>query len=239
MKQQSMDFSPQSCWQGRLRALREIVSGGVRVAFVLPLSSLLRGWYNRWGATDEEVVVPLPGDDLVPHARHGYTRAITIHAPVGQVWPWLVQMGQQRGGLYSYDGLENLAGCHIHTTDRIVAAWQDTQPGDLVHLGPEGYPCMEVHTIEPERAFILRGADLQTGQPVERRQPLPHNDAITTWQFVLDKQDEHTTRLIIRQRLDYSPDQWLLWRIVEPINFVMEQKMMRTIKQRAEAMGGG
>jgi hypothetical protein len=218
------------------KTLADIIIGGLRVALTLPLSPLLRRWYNRWGATDEEVAHSLPGDDLVAHARHGYTRAITIHAPARQVWPWLVQPGQQRGGWYSYDGLENLAGCHIHTTDRIVAAWQNPQPGDLLRLGPEGYPCMEVQRIEPERAFILRGADLKTGQPIDRRQPLPHNDAVTTWQFVLDAQDKQTTRLIVRQRLDYSPDQWLLWRIVEPINFVMEQKMLRTIKQRAEAL---
>jgi hypothetical protein len=84
--------------------------------------------------------------------------------------------------------------------------------------------------------FCTRGADLKTGQPVDRGQPLPHNDAVTTWQFVLDAQDEQTTRLIVRQRLDYRPDQWLLWRIVEPINFVMEQKMLRTIKQRVEVL---
>jgi hypothetical protein len=79
----------------------------------------LRPWHIRWGATDDELARPLPGDEIVPRPRKWSTRAITIDAPAEVVWPWLVQIGQGRGGLYSYDWLENLAGCDIHSADRV------------------------------------------------------------------------------------------------------------------------
>lgn len=91
--------------------------GAVQVAAMLLTAPLSRLWYNRWGATAEECEKALPGDELVPHPRIASTRAITIQAPPAAVWPWLVQMGQGRGGLYSYDGLENLIGCDIHSAD--------------------------------------------------------------------------------------------------------------------------
>ena len=87
-------------------------------------SPLTRGWYNRWGATDADVGHAFPGNDLVPDPRLTYTRAITIHAPAAEVWPWLAQVGQARGGLYSYESLENLIRCDIHNANAIVPEWQ-------------------------------------------------------------------------------------------------------------------
>jgi hypothetical protein len=77
----------------------------------------LRGRYLRWGATDEELDALLPGDDLVSHANVTATRAVTVRAAVADVWPWIVQLGQGRAGFYSYDFLENLVGCDIHSAD--------------------------------------------------------------------------------------------------------------------------
>ena len=101
--------------------------GAAQVGGALVLSPLLRPWYNRWGATSAETHLPLPGDELVPLPMLGYTRAITIQAKPEKVWPWLAQMGQGRGGLYSYDGLENVAGCDIHSVDRIIPDLQKLQ----------------------------------------------------------------------------------------------------------------
>ena len=101
----------------------------------------------------------------MPEPRLGYTWAITIKAPAERVWPWLAQMGQGRGGLYSYDGLENLAGCDIHSVDQILPELQHPQMGELIRLGPQGYPCFAVAAIEPNRALVLISADPQTGQP--------------------------------------------------------------------------
>ena len=79
---------------------------------------------NQWGATDQEHHATWPGDQLVTRPSYSWTNAITIHAPATQVWPWLVQLGQGRGGLYSYDWLENLIGCDVHSSDRILRAFQ-------------------------------------------------------------------------------------------------------------------
>src|SRR6266581_5299442 len=92
---------------------------------------------RRWGATDDEVNLTLPGDELVSHADLTATRAITIHATATQVWPWIAQLGQGRGGFYSYDFLENLVGCDIHSADRIVLEWQDVRIGDEIRLAPQ------------------------------------------------------------------------------------------------------
>ncbi len=77
----------------------------------------VRPWYLHWGATDEETRRALPGDEIIGHANRQETRAITIDAPVERVWPWLAQLGQDRGGFYSYDLLENLVGCAMPTAE--------------------------------------------------------------------------------------------------------------------------
>jgi hypothetical protein len=212
----------------------ENLLGAFQVGGTLILSPILRSWYNHWGADNEEINLPLPGDELVPAPMLGYTRAITINAPAKRVWPWLAQMGQGRGGLYSYDGLENLAGCKIHSTDHILPELQDPQAGELIRLGPQGYPCFAVASVDPAQALVLISANPQTGQPVEHTPQAAKGYSIATWQFILQAQDENTTRLLIRQRLSYSPDLAWVWRLTEPVGFVMERKMMLGIKKRAE-----
>jgi hypothetical protein len=71
-----------------------------------------------WGATAEEASGKLPGDELLPDAALVSTRAVTIDAPPGAVWPWLVQMGSGRGGAYTYDWIENLLGLNMHSARR-------------------------------------------------------------------------------------------------------------------------
>ena len=191
-----------------------------------------RRWYLRWGATSLEVRRSMPGDGLVPRPRQTYTRAITILAAAADVWPWLAQMGQGRGGLYSYDGLENLAGCNIRSVDRIVPELQDPQPADVVRLGPQGYPCFAVASVEPGRALVLVSADPKTGIAVQHTAPPGKGYSIATWQFVLRPLDEQSTRLLVRQRLSYSPDMAWIWRLTEPVGFVMERRMLLGIRQR-------
>ena len=212
----------------------ENLGGAIQVAGTLILSPVLRSWYNWWGATTVEVTQPLPGDDLVPVPKLGYTRALTIQASPENIWSWLAQMGQGRGGLYSYDGLENLAGCKIHSVERIIPELQDIQAGELIRLGPQGYPCFAVASVDPARALVLISADPKTGQPVEHTAQAGKGYSIATWQFILKALDEKTTRLLVRQRLSYSPDLAWVWRLTEPVGFVMERKMLLGIRQRAE-----
>jgi hypothetical protein len=93
----------------------DAVAGAAAGAAVV---AILRRRCLRWAASDEEVGAALPGDELVPHADLTATRAITVRTLPDGVWPWIVQLGQGRGGFYSYDLLENLAGCDIHSADR-------------------------------------------------------------------------------------------------------------------------
>jgi len=90
------------------------IAAAVAAAYVL----VVRPWYLRWGASEDEVRKPLPGDELVLQPKIQSTRAVTIDAPVEDVWPWLVQLGYGRGGFYSYDLLENAftrgLGMHAH-----------------------------------------------------------------------------------------------------------------------------
>src|SRR5438270_6783401 len=89
-------------------------------ATITALSLAMRLWFLNWGATDEEVARDWPGDEMAPAAASVATRAITIHAPAEAVWPWIDQIGQERGGFYSYSWLENLFGARIHNADRIL-----------------------------------------------------------------------------------------------------------------------
>jgi len=198
----------------------------VLVVATLAYWLVLRPWHARWGATAEEAAKPLPGDDIAAQANMVSTRAVTIRAAADKVWPWLVQMGQGRGGMYSYERLENLIGCDIHNTDRILPEFQHLEPGDVIRLGPEGYPFYRVAAIEPGRVLVLRPGDPKTKEP-----------GPGSWALVLEERKDGSTRLLARQRLLYRPTagNFLLWRVVtEPISFVMEQKMLRTIRQLAE-----
>jgi hypothetical protein len=199
---------------------RLVAVGGAVAAGV----ALVRARCLRWGATDEELQVALPGDELVAAADLTATRAVTVRASVDGVWPWIAQLGQGRGGFYSYDFLEDLVGCDIHSAERVVAEWQSIDVGDVVHLHPE--VGLVVAVVEPGRALVLRG-----GVPIGRMAP-PYD---FTWAFVLRDQADGITRLVVRERYGYS--RWWARLLVEPtevISFVMSQRMLRGIRERAE-----
>jgi hypothetical protein len=180
----------------------------------------------RWGATDEESEGPLPGDDLMENADLIATRAITIRASAEQVWPWIAQLGQGRGGFYSYDFLENLVGCDIHSADRIVPEWQDVVVGDEVRFAPA--VGLAVASLEQARSLVLHG-----GVPIGNKAP-PYD---FTWAFVLRDEPDQTTRLLVRERYAYTrPWARLIVEPTEVFSFVMSQKMLREIKERAERL---
>jgi hypothetical protein len=177
-----------------------------------------------WGATVRETEGPLFGDHLIANPDLIATRAITVRATADLVWPWIVQLGQGRGGFYSYDSLENLLGCDIHSADRIVSDWQDMAVGDEVKLYPDGP--LDVAAVEPGRALALRG-----GVRMGNVEP-PYD---FTWAFVLGEQPDRTTRLLVRERYAYA--KWWAPLLVEPAvaaSFVMSQKMLRGVRDRAE-----
>jgi hypothetical protein len=191
-------------------------------------SFIARPWHLRWGATDQESDKPIAGDDLIPTCSLSATRAISIRARCDQVWPWIVQLGQGRGGFYSYDFLENIAGCDIRSADRIVPEWQDVNAGDEIKLHPK--VSLQIASLEPGRSLVIRGA-----VPMGNTTP-PYD---FTWAFVLREQSDSTTRLLVRERYGYT--RWwapLLVEPVEAVSFLMSQKMLRGIRARAEPNEG-
>src|SRR6266487_655814 len=188
-----------------------IALGGAVAAYIL----LARPRQLRWGATNQECDASLVGDELISNADLTATRAITIRVSADQVWPWIAQLGQGRGGFYSYDFLENLVGCDIHSADRIVPEWQEIKVGDEVKLAPE--VGVDVAAVEPGRSLVLRG-----GVPMGKTPP-PYD---FTWAYALRERSHETTRLLVRERYAYTR-RWAPFLVepVEAVSFVMHQKM--------------
>lgn len=203
-------------------AYRSVVAAGAMIAGTLAV----RRTSLRWGARDEELTSLLPGDDRLPAPDLQATRAITINAPSSHVWPWVAQVGQDRGGFYTYDWLENLAGCDIHTSDVIVPELRIRAVGDEVKLAPS--VALKVVVLEEGRHFVLRGAVAGDGTNA----PAPYD---FTWAFVLTDDAPGATRLIVRERYAYLVG-WapLLAEPVEMVSFLMSQRMLRGIRERAE-----
>ncbi|HME02661.1 MAG TPA: hypothetical protein VKG38_06460 [Solirubrobacteraceae bacterium] len=180
---------------------------------------LLRDPILTWGATTAEAASRLPGDELLERADGVTTRAIGIEAAAGAVWPWLVQMGPSpRGGAYTYDWIENALGLNMHSVDRVLPEFQCPRVGDVIAFGSNR---MRIERVESERVLALRS-----------------QDGNWVWTFVLEEHDG-TTRLISRNRFRLPN---LASRIailpMEPGSLVMERKMLRGVKARAERLGG-
>lgn len=187
-------------------------------------------WMRTWGATDLEINATLPGDDIVPDANIRTTKAITINAPPAAIYPWLLQFGVDRGGMYSYDWLENLFGLKVHTADRILPPYQDAQVGDFWRFTPADYllnpgPGLYVRQLIENQAILLCfGMEDKPGDP-----------CIYTWQFVLWPQAEGSTRLLLRSNMTIKPE--LPIKTTYYIQFLMERKMLLTIRDRVERLG--
>ncbi len=148
----------------RIRSLAFVVLGVV-AALPIAWATWLRPRVRAWGARPNDEARPLPGDEIVADPDIVHTRAISIGAPPDAVWPWLLQLGQGRGGLYSYDWLENALGCDIHSVDRIVPELQHLGVGDIVSLRKGDMPAFLVQAIDPGRSIVLVARDPATGGP--------------------------------------------------------------------------
>jgi hypothetical protein len=186
-----------------------------------------------WGATSEEADAVMPGDEIVGEARYRTTHAVDIDAPVEEVWPWLAQMGQGRGGLYSYDWLENALGLDIHSVDRVVPDLQALDVGDSVRMVPEG--------SEPELVFTVARAEpphlLVLGPRGTREEAMESGLPYSCWTFLLKPRDRDRTRLVVRLTSDFKPTPagFLVNKYaLGPVHFVMERKMLLGIRERAE-----
>lgn len=182
----------------------------------------------RWGTVATEASDPLPGDDFVPEPKWSYTMGISIDAPPEAVWPWIAQIGQGRGGFYTYQTLENMVGCQVVNTTQILPEHQHPIVGQSIALHPTAPP-MRIEIIDPPRALVLAGAPVDIAAE--------ESWAASTWQFVANA-DGNGTRFLTRGRYDYSSD--VKSRLafgslpLRVVTFVMSRKMMLEIKRLAE-----
>ena len=203
-------------------------------AFLLLYAVVLRPWHRSWGATSAEVQAALPGDDLMA-ATGQVTHAITINAPPEKIWQWLMQIGQDRSGFYSYTRLENLIGCEMPKVEHLVSEWKPRTVGETVWFGApkrfKGQAYMVAAVVEPQRAFVM-----VAGPDWKKIQAGGRGDS-GGWAFILTPVDANHTRLIAR--LSSGTPTSLGSRLAgtafwEPVHFVMERKMLFTIKRLSE-----
>lgn len=199
-------------WLGWVRGTVAVV--GILVLTAALFMAVIRPWYNRWGATDEEVSIELPGDELIPDGG-SVTRAIGIDAPPGDVWPWLVQLGFGRAGWYSYDWIDNDGH---PSAEVVVPEYQNLDVGDRILMMPDmGF---EVLSIDPEASIVSK-----------------LEDGTTSWCLALLPQEDGSTRLLTRWRNKWgkiTAANAILIALTDPGTFIMEQKMLREIRKRAE-----
>ena len=185
----------------------------------------IRRWMSGWGSTPEDLSRVMAGDSLLEHPTYSGTMAVTIDAPPEDVWPWLVQIGYQRGGLYSYDWLDRLFGyLDRPSTTRILPEFQSLAAGDTIPLGRG--PAWPVAVVDARRALVLDMRNLGGFDWV--------------WQFGLFAVDGNRTRLVSRSRVR-TQAVWarLLTYGIEPAGFLMTRRMLLGIKERAEALHAG
>jgi hypothetical protein len=195
-------------------------------------AGITRARLRNWGATRAEIEATHEGDNLVPGPVTTTTNAVTVEAPADVLWSWLVQIGQDRGGMYSYEWLENLFGLDIHNTDQIRDEWQHLAVGDKVRVVPpdklglrEGY-AFRVALVDSPRALVLR------------QQP-PEHPWDSTWAFLLAPVSADRTRLLSRSRTAKMPGAAgvaarIGGELMGPVILLMTRKMLLGIKQRAE-----
>jgi hypothetical protein len=200
----------------------------IRLLALAALAAWSRHRLRDWGSTSAERAQTLPGDELIPDPADVITRAVNIHAPAETVWQWLVQFGQGRGGMYSYDALENALGLGIHSADDIHPEWQTLAVGDLIRLVPERWPAMP-------GGYALGVAQINRGHYLVLRQQRPEQPWNAVWSFHIVPDGPAKSRLLSRSRSERgNPLMSLITQLMDPITMVMTRRMLVGIKQRAE-----
>ncbi len=192
----------------------------------------------RWGATDAEVERPFPGADVLPEGERSATMATTIAAPPARVWPWLVQMGTDRGGWYSWDRLDNWGRASV---ERIHPEWQQISLGDRLRGTPDGSQSWEVIGLEAERFLNLRMSLDLRGRGFDPDGPPPSAYSDSTWGFLLEPRPVDHTRLIVSGYWAMRP-RWLQpimsFAFLEPSHWVMQTRQFTNLKRRVEGEVG-
>ncbi len=210
----------------------DAIEGSAIMLFAL-LTPFLRGPRSHWGLDAEDAEAPRPGDDVVPVPRWSWTHGVEIDASANDVWPWVVQVGADRGGFYSYQALENLAGCGIRNAEAIHPE-EAHRLGDGLVLHPK-MPAMRVESLVPPR-HLLAVARLDEAARAGGRPWMA-----VSWLFQLEPLGDARCRLVSRYRCDCSDDLATLAAMgpafMEPVGYAMDRRMLLGVKERVEAAG--
>ncbi len=220
-------------------AARKWAAVGAAGAFAL-YTWVLRPRIQWLGTSDEERTATYPGDDLIPGGRRYGAMATTIAAPPERVWPWLVQMGCDRAGFYSFDRLDNGGR---PSADRIHSQWQDLRQGDRIASVPDAGRWFDVALLVPERALVLRASlTVPAAHNFDPADRLPRAYSDSTWGFFLRPTVDGHTRLVVTGKARGKPHapvaaaNWLLW---DPAHWVMQLKQFPELRRRAESAPDG
>jgi hypothetical protein len=204
--------------------------GGAGRMVVAALTPFLRGRRERWGVDAHAVDRRYPGDELVPAPRWAWTHGLEVGAPAAEIWPWVAQMGADRGGFYSYQWLENLVGCRLRNAEAIHPEWA-LREGDGLVLHPR-VPPLRIASVVSGRHLVAHGAPDREARAAGR----PWVEV--SWAFLVEPLGPRRSRVVSRYRCASSAD--LLTRIrfgatlVEPVGFAMDRRMLLGIRERAE-----
>jgi hypothetical protein len=219
------------------QAARKRAAVGAAGAFAL-CATVLRRRLKWLGTNRHERAATYPGDDLIPGGRRYGAMATTIGAPPERVWPWLVQMGCDRAGFYSFDRLDNGGR---PSADRVLAQWQNLREGDRIASIPDASHWFDVVLVVPERALILRASltvpAARNFDPSNGRLPRAYSDS--TWGFFLRPTADGHTRLIVTGKARGRPHaviataNWLFW---DPAHWMMQYRQFAGLRRRAESV---
>jgi proline iminopeptidase len=197
-------------------------------AFVVRLRLL------HWGTTNDEVKGDYPGAELIPGGTRGATMAVTIDVPPAQVWPWLLQMGYDRGGWYSWDHLDNWGQSSVKT---IHPEWQQVAVGDRLPSMPDEKAWWEVAALQPERFLGLRASVDLLMRPFDSTVARPRFFSDSLWGFQLKELPGGRTRLVVSGYWCLQP-RWLQpimsFLFLEPSHWIMQTRQFTNLKRRAE-----
>ena len=213
---------------------RKIIGSGALLLAVYGV--WVRPRLKHWGATAEEVSGPYPGAELVPGGKRGATMAVTSNAPPERVWPWLVQLGGDRAGWYSWDRLDNAGRSSAR---EIHPEWQSLSVGDAVKYwtGDGAVDAWVVAVLEPNRFLGLHGISDLRGGPLDPTKPLPNAYTEGLWGFQLKALPGDRTRLVIGGYEAFHPA-WvggMVSFVFPAMVWVMQAKMLAVLRRNAEA----
>ena len=223
--------------RGRNSILKQVLAGleGVAIMLACYLTLFLKPIRDRWGTTLQKHQSEFPVDHLISDPLNVFTHAILIKSPASAVWPWIAQIGQGRGGFYSYELLENLTGMNIINAWEILEEFQYPKEGDLIPFGAgTAYPIVYLQLARSLAIGVWY--DMSKKQTYDPVQDQPRRFLEITWLWHLESISETSCRLYSRNRMKLNPSlgSKLLTLLGEPIVFAMDRKMLHGIKRRAE-----